>query len=137
MPTAEALSDLGLTAEDLKYEEQEARELRLKAEVARRSVHFAGSSLNTGSPRFVLEFESLADAAIAQSDDWFARIRVARLLRQEEAGKPRTGLSGVGGGGTWRNQPSDATLPNPAGIKTRDQFRVVRSGSVRYRFEQR
>jgi hypothetical protein len=29
------------------------------------------------------------------------------------------------------------TLPNPAGIKTRDQFRVVRSGSVRYRFEQR
>jgi hypothetical protein len=29
------------------------------------------------------------------------------------------------------------TLPNPVGIKTRDQFRVVRSGSVRYRFEQR
>lgn len=250
MPTTEALSDLGLTAEDLKYEEQEARELRLKAEVARRSVPFAGRSLDTGSPEFILEFENLADTAIAQSDEWFTRSRVARLLHQEESGKPRSGSGGGGGGGTWRNQPSDATrtvmgmasewlawkllfrrhpkemsdecwvssnrekfctgpagddslgydfrvvtarheylyevksaldaggefeltarelevagsaredrkrryrilyvpfvfdptrwmvmtLPNPVGIKTRDQFRVVRSGSVRYRFEQR
>lgn len=250
MPTTEALSDLGLTAEDLKYEEQEARELRLKAEVARRSVPFAGRSLDTGSPEFILEFENLADTAIAQSDEWFTRSRVARLLHQEESGKPRSGSGGGGGGGTWRNQPSDATrtvmgmasewlawkllfrrhpkemsdecwvssnrekfctgpagddslgydfrvvtarheylyevksaldaggefeltarelevagsaredrkrwyrilyvpfvfdptrwmvmtLPNPAGIKTREQFRVVRSGSVRYRFEQR
>lgn len=250
MPTTEALSDLGLTAEDLKHEEQEARELRLKAEVARRSVPFAGRSLDTGSPGFILEFENLADAAIAQSNEWFTRSRVARLLQQEEADKPRPGSSGRGGGGTWRNQPSDATrtvmgmasewlvwkllfrrhpkemsdecwvssnrekfctgpagddslgydfrvvtarheylyevksaldaggefeltarelevagsaredrkrryrilyvpfvfdptrwmvmtLPNPAGTKTRDQFRVVRSGSVRYRFEQR
>ncbi|MDO9507246.1 sacsin N-terminal ATP-binding-like domain-containing protein [Hydrogenophaga sp.] len=250
MPTSEALGDLGLTAEDLKHEEQEIRELRLRAEVARRSIPFAGSSLDTGSPRFILEFENLAEAAIAQSNDWFNRSRVARLLRQEQASKPRTGPSGGGGGGTWRNQPSDATravmgmasewlvwkmlfrrhpkemsddcwvssnrekfcagpsgddslgydfrvvtarheylyevksaldaggefeltarelevagsaredrkrryrilyvpfvfdptrwmvmtLPNPAGTKTRDQFRVVRSGSVRYRFEQR
>ena len=250
MPTTETLSDLGLTAEDLKHEEQEARELRQKAEVARRSVAFAGRSLDSGSPRFILEFENLADAAIAQSDEWFTRSRVARLLQQEEASKPRTGSSGSGGGGTWRNQPPEATrtvmgmasewlvwkllfrrhpkemsdecwvssnrekfctgpagddslgydfrvvtarheylyevksaldaggefeltarelevagsaredrkrryrilyvpfvfdptrwmvmtLPNPAGTKTRDQFRVVRSGSVRYRFEQR
>lgn len=250
MPASEALSDLGLTAEDLRYEEQEARELRLKAEVARRSVPFAGSSLDTGSPEFIQDFENLADVAIAQSDGWFTRSRIARLLRQEEAGRPRTASNGGGGGGTWRNQPSDATrsvmglasewlvwkllfrrhpkemsdecwvssnrekfctgpagddslgydfrvvtarheylyevksaldaggefeltarelevagsaredrkrryrilyvpfvfdpnrwmvitLPNPAGVKTRDQFRVVRSGSVRYRFEQR
>lgn len=252
MPTTEALHDLGLTAEDLKHEEQEARELSRKAEVTRRSILFAGRSLDTGSPNFILEFENLADAAIAQSNEWFSRSRVARLLQQEEAGKPRLGSSGGGGGkgGTWRNQPSDATrtamgmasewlvwkllfrrhpkemsdecwvssnrekfctgpagddslgydfrvvtarheylyevksaldaggefeltarelevagsaredrkrryrilyvpfvfdptrwnvmiLPNPAGTGTRDQFRVVRSGSVRYRFEQR
>lgn len=250
MPTTEVLSDLGLTAEDLKHEEQEARELRLKAEAARRSVPFAGRSLDTGNPEFVLEFESLADAAIAQSDEWFTRSRVARLLHQSQTNKPRSGSSGGGGGGTWRNQPSEATrtvmgmasewlvwkllfrrhpkemsddcwvssnrekfctgpagddslgydfrvvtarheylyevksaldaggefeltarelevagsaredrkrrfrilyvpyvfdptrwrvmtLPNPSGTKTRDQFRVVRSGSVRYRFEQR
>lgn len=252
MPTTEALDDLDLTAEDLKHEEQEARELRLKVEVTRRSILFAGRSLDTGSPKFILEFENLADAAIAQSDEWFTHSRVARLLQQQEAGKPRLGSSGGGGGkgGNWRNQPSDATrtamgmasewlvwkllfrrhpkemsdecwvssnrekfctgpagddslgydfrvvtarheylyevksaldaggefeltarelevagsaredrkrryrilyvpfvfdptrwmvmtLPNPAGTKTRDQFRVVRSGSVRYRFEQR
>lgn len=250
MPPTEALGDLGLSAEDLKHEEQEAREIRLRAEVARRSVAFAGRSLDTGSPEFILEFENLADSAIAQSDDWLTRSRVARLLQQEEAGKPRPGGSGSGGGGAWRSQPSDATrtamgmasewlvwkllfrrhpkemsdecwissnrekfctgpagddslgydfrvvttrheylyevksaldaggefeltarelevagsaredrkrryrilyvpfvfdptrwmvltLPNPAGTKTRDQFRVVRSGSVRYRFEQR
>jgi hypothetical protein len=250
MPPTEVLGDLGLSAEDLKHEEQEARELRLRAEVARRSVPFAGRALDTGSPEFILEFENLADAAIAQSDDWLTRSRVARLLQQEEAGKPRPASSGGGGGGTWRGQPSDATrtfmgmasewlvwkllfrrhpkemsdecwvssnrekfctgpagddslgydfrvvtarheylyevksaldaggefeltarelevagsaredrkrryrilyvpfvfdptrwmvltLPNPAGTKTRDQFRVVRSGSVRYRFEQR
>jgi len=250
MPITEAPSDLGLTADDLKHEEQEARELRVKAEAVRRSIPFAGRSLDTGSPEFILEFENLADAAIAQSDEWFARSRVARLLHQSEAGKSRPQASGGGGGGTWRNQPSEATrtamgmasewlvwkllfrrhpkemsdecwvssnrekfctglvgddtlgydfkvltarheylyevksaldaggefeltarelevagsaredrkrryrilyvpfvfdptrwmvmtLPNPAGTKTRDQFRVVRSGSVRYRFEQR
>ncbi len=252
MPTTESLSDLGLTAEDLKHEEQETRELRLKTEAARRSVPFSGRYLDTGSPDFILQFESLADAAIAQSDEWFTRSRVARLLNQQDSGKPRSGSSGRGGGGSgnWRNQPSDTTrtvmgmasewlvwkllfrrhpkemsddcwvssnrekfcpgpagddslgydfrvvtarheylyevksaldaggefeltarelevagsaredrkrryrilyvpfvfdptrwivmtLPNPAGINTRDQFRVVRSGSVRYGFEQR
>ena len=250
MPPTETLSELGLTADDLKHEEREARELRLRAEVARRSIPFAGRSLDTGSPEFILAFENLAEAAIAESDDWFSRSRVARLLQQEEAGKPRPGSSGGGGGGNWRNQPSDSTrtamgmasewlvwkllfrrhpkemsdecwvssnrekfctgpvgndslgydfqvvtaryeyfyevksaldaggefeltarelevagsaredrkrryrilyvpfvfdptrwmvitLPNPAGTKTRDQFRIVRSGSVRYRFEQR
>jgi hypothetical protein len=250
MPTTEVLSDLSLTAEDLKHEEQEARELRLKTEVARRSISFSGRSLDTGNPGFIMEFESLAGAALAQGDEWFTRSRVARLLQQDEAGKPQTGSRGGGGGGAWRNQPSDATrtamgmasewlvwkllfrrhpkemsdecwvssnrenfctgpagddslgydfrvvttrheylyevksaldaggefelsarelevagsaredrkrryrilyvpfvfdptrwmvmtLPNPVGIKTRDQFRVVRSGSVRYRFEQR
>ncbi|MBR7975627.1 DUF3883 domain-containing protein [Burkholderia vietnamiensis] len=251
MPTTDAQHDLGLTAEDLKQEEQEARELSLKAEATRRSILFAGRSLDTGSPGFIMEFESLADAAIAQSNEWFIRSHVARLLQQEEGGKPRLRSSGGGGkGGAGRNQPSDAArtamgmasewlvwkllfqrhpkemsdecwvssnrekfctgpagddslgydfrvvtarheylyevksaldaggefeltarelevagsaredrkrryrvlyvpfvfdptrwkvmiLPNPAGTKTRDQFRVVRSGSVRYRFEQR
>ncbi|SDA53981.1 MULTISPECIES: sacsin N-terminal ATP-binding-like domain-containing protein [unclassified Janthinobacterium] len=252
MPTTEALHDLGLTAEDLKQEEREAREIKLKAEVTRRSILFAGRSLDTGGPNFILEFENLADEAIAQSNEWFTRSRIARLLQQEDAGNPQRGSSGGGGGkgGNWRNQPSDAirtamgmasewlawkllflrhpkemsdecwvssnrekfctgpagddslgydfrvvtarheylyevksaldaggefeltarelevagsaredrkrkyrilyvpfvfdptrwnvkTLPNPVGTKTRDQFRVVRSGSVRYRFEQR
>jgi hypothetical protein len=250
MPTTDAPGDLGLSPDDLKYEEQEARELRQKAEVARRSVPFGGLSLDTGSPQFILEFEDLADAAIAQSDDWFTRSRVARLIQQNQVGKPRSRSNGGGAGGTWRNQPSEVTravmgmasewlvwkllfrrhpremsdacwvssnrekfctgpagddslgydfrvvttrheylyevksaldaggefeltarelevagsaredkkrryrilyvpfvfdptrwmvmtLPNPAGTKTRDQFSIVRSGSVRYRFEQR
>lgn len=251
MPTTEVLHDLGLTAEDLKQEVRDARELSLRVEVTRRSILFAGRSLDTGSSKFIMEFENLADAAIAQSNEWFTRSRVARLSQQEQAIQPRLGSGGSGGGkgGTWRNQPSDATrtgmgmasewlvwkmlfrrhpkemsdecwvssnrekfctgpagddslgydfrvvtarheylyevksaldaggefeltarelevagsaredrkrryrilyvpfvfdpsrwnvmiLPNPAGTKTRDQFRVVRSGSVRYRFEQ-
>ena len=111
MPITESLNDLGLTAEDLKHEEQEARELRLKAEVARRSVLFAGRSLDTGSPTFILEFERLADAAIAQSDEWFSGNRVTRLVQQEDAGKPRPGPRGGRGGrgGSWRNQLSEST----------------------------
>lgn len=110
MPATDALHDLGLTAEDLKQEEQEARERRLKAEVTRRSIVFGGRSLDTGSPGFILDFENLADAAIAQSDDWYTGSRVARLLRQEEAGKPGLGSSGGGGGKgeTRYNQPPDA-----------------------------
>lgn len=250
MPTSDVLSVLGLTADDLKQEEQDARERHLKADVARRSVAFAGRALDTGSPRFTLDFENLADSAIAQSDEWVTRSHVARLLQQEEAGRSKQGASKGAGSGNWRNQPSDATrtvmgmasewlvwkllfrrhpkemsdecwvssnrekfctgpagddslgydfrvvtarheylyevksaldsggefeltarelevagsaredrkrryrilyvpfvfdpsrwmaitLPNPAGLKTRDQFRIVRSGSVRYRFEQR
>lgn len=252
MPTSAALNDLGLTTEDMKQEEQEARELRQKAEMARRSIVFAGRSLDTGSPTFIADFENIADAAIEQSDKWSKKSGLAHLLRQVGGDKPQSGSRGTGGGkgGAWRNQLSDATrtamgiasewlvwkllflrhpkemsdecwvssnrekfctgpagddalgydfrvvtarheylyevksaldaggefeltarelevagsaredrkrkyrilyvpfvfepshwtvmtLPNPVGIKTRDQFRVVRSGSVRYRFDRR
>ena len=250
MPTTDALSDLSLTPEDLKHEEQEARELNRKAEAARRSISFSGNSLDTGNPGFVSEFESLAAAALAQGEEWLTRSRVAKLIQQQEGAKLRSGTGGGGGGGAWRNQLPEATrsvmgmasewlvwkvlfrrhpkemsddcwvssnrekfctgpagddslgydfrvvtarheylyevksaldaggefelsarelevagsaredrkrryrilyvpfvfdpnnwmvltLPNPVGIKTRDQFRVVRSGSVRYGFEQR
>jgi hypothetical protein len=111
MPTTESLVDLGLTSEDLKKEERESRELSRKAEVTRRSIQFAGRSLDTGSPDFLMEFENIAEAAIAQSTEWLVHSRVARLLQQDQSGQPRPGTRGAGGGNAsaWSNQLSDTT----------------------------
>lgn len=108
MPLSDSLSDLDLAEAELKHEEQEARELRQKIEVARRSIVFAGQSIDTGGAQFILEFEALAVAAIEQSDEWLKRSRVARLLQQEEFPAPRPGTRGGGSGKSWANQPPEA-----------------------------
>lgn len=111
MPQADALDELGLTDADLQHEEREARDARRKAEIARRTIEFAGKPLDTGSADFAIIFEQLADTALAKGSEWFSRSRPPRLTLQEQSGEERrrTGTRS-GKGGEWRNQPPDAVL---------------------------
>lgn len=111
MPPSDDLVALGLVQADLEHEEREAREARRKAELAKRTVDFVGSKLDTGSDDFALRFEELAGAALARGTEWFSRSRAPRLLVQEQrSGDPaRTGGGGSGGKGqAWQNQPPEA-----------------------------
>ena len=109
MPATDVLEDLGLTDADLQHEEREAREARRKAEAEKRTIKFGGKPLDTGVDDFAALFEQLADAALAEGPDWFARSRPPRLAIQEQTpGERRRPGPGGGKGQDWRNQPPDA-----------------------------
>ncbi|PBN42255.1 ATP-binding protein [Sphingobium sp. D43FB] len=109
MPQTDVIEDLGLSDADLQHEEREAREAKRKAEAEKRTIKFGGKPLDTGGDDFAALFEQLADAAIAEGSDWFARSRAPRLAIQEQSSgeRRRTGPGG-GKGQDWRNQPPDA-----------------------------
>lgn len=94
-----ALDALKLTEDDLEFEEREARERRQQAEIARRSIIFAGNFLDTGAADFDRRFMELAEAALAQSDEWWTRSRPQRLLAQEQRAPHERRGGGRGGGG--------------------------------------
>ncbi len=109
MPATDVLEELGLTDADLQHEEREAREARRKAEAEKRTIKFGGKPLDTGGDDFAALFEQLADAALAEGPDWFARSRPPRLAIQEQAPEERRRPGPGGGKGQdWRNQPPDA-----------------------------
>lgn len=110
MPLSEEPEELGLSEVDLQCEESEARETRRKAEIARRTIDFAGMSLDTGSDNFAFLFEQLADAALAEGGDWFSRSRPPRLALQEQLDEERrrAGTRSGKGGSEWRNQPPES-----------------------------
>jgi len=109
MPSSDSLEDLGLTEADLRHEEREAREAKRKAEIEKRTIKFGGKPLDTGGEDFAAMFEQLADAALADGPDWFARSRPPRLAIQERSTSERRRAGPGGGKGQdWRNQPPDA-----------------------------
>lgn len=108
MPRTDALEDLGLTDADLQHEEREAREARHKAEAEKRTITFGGKPLDTGGDDFAALFEKLADAALADGTEWFARSRPPRLAIQEQTSGERRRPGPGGKGQDWRNQPPDA-----------------------------
>lgn len=109
MLKSNVLDELGLSDADLQHEEREAREARQKAEVARRTIEFAGKPLDTGSADFVLTFEQRASEALNAESEWFRRSRPPRLTVQDHSGEERRGRGTWSGkGGEWRNQPPEA-----------------------------
>lgn len=108
MPKTDILEDLGLTESDLQHEEREAREARRKAEAQKRTIKFGGKPLDTGGEDFAALFEQLADAALAEGSEWFARSRPPRLAIQEQTQTERRRPGPGGKGQDWRNQPPDA-----------------------------
>lgn len=107
MTATDDLARLGLVAADLEHEAIEAREAKRKAEVARRTIPFAGQNLDAGAEDFARVFEGLATAALGGGDEWFARSRAPRLLVQEQRGGGTT-RSGGGSSQSWKNQPPDS-----------------------------
>jgi hypothetical protein len=108
MPRTDVLEELDLTEADLHHEEREAREARRQAEIEKRTIKFGGKSLDTGGDDFAALFEQLADAALAEGGEWFARSRPPRLAIQEQAPGERRRPGPGGKGQDWRGQPPDA-----------------------------
>lgn len=109
MPTSDDLAVLGLTEDDLKHEEREAREEKRRIEIKLRTVDFAGQPLDTGADNFAHLFENLAETALADDDEWYARSRAPRLEAQDQ-NDPARRRRGKGGGQSesWKNQPPEA-----------------------------
>jgi hypothetical protein len=108
MPQGDDLGDLGLTDADLEHEEREAREARLKADAARRTIQFGDRRLDTGAEDFATIFADLAEAAVAADRGWVGRSRPPRLAHQEQGERRRKAPGANKGTGTdWQNQPPE------------------------------
>jgi hypothetical protein len=105
------LEMLGLAEADLDFEERDARDARRRAEVARRTITFNGTAIDTGASNFEQTFAELADSALAASSAWYARSRPPRLAVQEQRVSDSHGGGGRYGGSKgqgWRDQPPEA-----------------------------
>ena len=91
---------LGLSKDDVEAEEKRRERERQQMEIERRSILFAGTSLDTGDPKFVKNLQEMADSYLANDESWFERSRQrTRLAEFEDPDQP---AGGAGGGGTAR-----------------------------------
>jgi len=97
---------LGLTRDDVKAEEKRRERERQQREIERRSILFAGNSLDTGDPKFAENLQELAAGFIENDGTWFQRSRQrTRLVAFDNPDQPGGGASSGGtGGGTRRRE---------------------------------
>jgi hypothetical protein len=100
---------VGLEESDVREEERDREEERKRAEIARRTIHFAGTALDTGDVNFAQNLMGIAEASLAADDTWFDRSshRVRLATFSDVGGK--TGGSSSGGTGV-RRPGSDRNL---------------------------
>ncbi len=100
MPDTMDGNALGLSKDDLEAEEKRRERARQEREIERRSISFAGASLDTGDPKFAENLQELAAGFLANDETWFERSRQrTRLVELEHPDEPS---GGIGGGGTSR-----------------------------------
>ncbi len=97
---------LGLSRDDVEAEEKRRERERQQREIGRRSIMFAGTSLDTGDPKFAENLQELAANFMANDETWFERSRQrTRLVEFENPDQPSGGAGGGGtGGGTRRRE---------------------------------
>ena len=97
---------LGLTRDDVKAEEKRRERERQQREIERRSILFAGTSLDTGDPKFAENLQELATGLMEKDETWFERSRQrTRLVTFDNPDQPAGGAGGGGrGGGTRRRE---------------------------------
>ncbi len=103
---------LGLSEDDVETEEKRREHERQQKEIERRSILFAGTSLDTGDPKFVEHLREMADNFLANDETWFERSRQrTRLVEFKDPDQP-TGSAGgprtVGGTRQRERQRTDA-----------------------------
>jgi hypothetical protein len=104
-------ADHGLLPQDVKDEFEKLQEARRQAEVARRSISFVGTSLDTGDPDFPSRFAALAEEVVHGDSSWLTRSRRRFELQSftnEERDASRPDRIGGRGPGRGRQQPPDA-----------------------------
>ena len=78
---------LGLSRDDVEAEEKRRERERQQREIERRSIMFAGTSLDTGDPKFAENLQELAANFMANDETWFERSRQrTRLVGVREPG---------------------------------------------------
>ena len=100
MPETMDGNALGLSESDVEAEEKRRERARQQEEIERRSILFAGTSLDTGDPKFAENIQELAASFLANDETWFERSR--QRTRLVELQNPDQPSRGAGGGGTGR-----------------------------------
>ncbi len=97
---------LWLTRDDVEVEEKRRESERQQREIERRSILFAGTSLDTVDPKFAENFQEMAAGFIENDETWFERSRQrTRLVAFDNPDQPGGGAGGAGiGGGTRRRE---------------------------------
>ncbi|TVS08478.1 MAG: DUF3883 domain-containing protein, partial [Planctomycetaceae bacterium] len=103
---------LGLTSDDVKAEEMRRERARQQKEIERRSILFAGTSLDTGDPKFAENLQELASSFTENDEAWFERSR--QRTRLVAFDNPDQHGYGAGGGGTGRKTRSRESRLNDA-----------------------
>jgi Domain of unknown function (DUF3883) len=96
----------GLEESDVWEEERRREDERKRAEIARRTIHFAGTALDTGDVNFAQNLKGIAEASLAADDAWFARSshRVRLATFSDVGGKIGGSSSGGTEGGRARSE---------------------------------
>lgn len=89
---------LRLTRDDVEAEERRRERTRQQREIERRSILFAGTSLDSGDPKFAENLQELATGFMEKDETWFERSRQRPRLVTFDNPEPPGG--GAGGGGT-------------------------------------
>ncbi|MDP6723057.1 MAG: DUF3883 domain-containing protein, partial [Pirellulaceae bacterium] len=101
MPETLDIETLALDQDEVEEEEKRREHERQRKEIERRSIVFAGSSLDTGNSMFAGKLEQLASDWLSNDETWFERSRQRTRLMEFQisdqsagGGRPR----GKGGG---------------------------------------
>ena len=101
MPTTLDRTALGLKQTEVEKEEKRRKQERQQKEIERRSIHFAGRSLDTGDPSFAHTLQQVAKDCMARDDAWFERSRrrtrlveFASAVQSRDGGRHQDGRTG-------------------------------------------
>ena len=97
MPETLDEGTLGLDRDEIKEEQQRRERERQQREIARRSIVFAGKSLDTGEPTFASTLQELAEACLSKDETWFDRSRQRTRLSKFENASPTRRVPSAGG----------------------------------------
>ncbi len=97
MPETLDKTTLGLDETELVKEEKRREQKRQRREIERRSIVFAGRSLDPNNPSFTETFQQLAEKSIANDGIWFKRSKQQSRLVQFDTFEQSRGSRNQGG----------------------------------------
>ena len=111
MPKTVDRGELGLEATEVEEEERRRVQERRQIEIARRTIEFGGTPLDTGDGGFAEKLKEIADEALSTDESWFKRssnrVRLVEFTTPEGSGGGGKAGAGKGGSGR-RRQLTDA-----------------------------
>ena len=110
MPETLDNTELGFDVSEVEEEDKRRERERQRSEIERRSINFAGHSLDTGDPSFAETLQKLAEERISRDETWYERSRSRpRLVKFESSDQPGGVRLGGGRGGGARMRKRQLT----------------------------